>query len=57
MTIHLLVIFPKAVIKMVDKSRINETYSLMKNSILSLTLILLHDLKTKLKTLSELAYM
>jgi hypothetical protein len=56
-TIHLLVIFPKAVIKMVDKSRINETYSLMKNSILSLTLILLHDLKTKLKTLSELAYM
>jgi hypothetical protein len=38
-------ILPTAVVKMVEKSRIHETYSLMNFSTLSLTLILLHDLK------------
>jgi hypothetical protein len=39
-------IIPTATMKLVDKSRINETYSLMKFSILSLSLSLLHDLKS-----------
>jgi hypothetical protein len=36
-------ILPTTVVKMVDKSLINETYSLMKFSNLSLSLSLLHD--------------
>ena len=39
-------ILPTAVVKMVDQSQINEAYSLMKFSILSLSLSLLHDLKS-----------
>jgi hypothetical protein len=39
-------IIPTAAVKMVDKSRINETYSLMKFSTLSLSLSLLHDSKS-----------
>jgi hypothetical protein len=39
-------ILPLAAVKMVDKSRINETYSLMIFSTLSLSLSLLHDSKS-----------
>jgi len=39
-------LLPTATVKVVDKSRINETYSLMKFSILSLSLSLLHDSKS-----------
>ena len=39
-------ILPAATVKMVDKSWINETYSLMKISILRLSLTQLHDLKS-----------
>jgi hypothetical protein len=38
-------ILPTSAVKMVNKSRINETYSFMKFSTLSLSLSLLHDSK------------